>query len=81
LKFKDQSFIIIDMVVGYVIGAILIAFGVAVLYKTFSGFSTDLQIVYYPFLGISLLVMGAWVCYGYASGNSKKLELDSNSNQ
>ena len=67
------------MVVGYVIGATLIAFGVAVLYKIFSGTSIGFQLVYYPFVGILTLIMGAWVCYGYAYGKSKNLKLDSNS--
>jgi len=39
------------MVAGYVIGVILIASGLAVLYKIFSGSSIDLQIIYYPFVG------------------------------
>jgi hypothetical protein len=53
------------MVVGLVIGSILIAFGIAVLHKIFTGSSTGLQNVYHPFIGILLLIIGAWVCYGY----------------
>jgi hypothetical protein len=53
------------MVVGLVIGSILIAFGIAVLHKIFTGSYTGLQNVYYPFIGILLLIIGAWVCYGY----------------
>ena len=58
------------MVVAYVIGSILIAFGIAILHKIFSGSSTGLQNVYYPFTGILLLIIGAWVCYGYMAAGS-----------
>ena len=58
------------MVVAYVIGSILIAFGIAILHKIFSGSSTDLQNVYYPFTGILLLIIGAWVCYGYMAAKA-----------
>jgi len=72
--------IVIGMVVGYVIGAILIAFGVAVLYEIFSGSSTGLQIVYYPAAGTILLIIGGGVCYGvYESGKSKKRVPDTDS--
>jgi hypothetical protein len=67
------------MVVGYVIGPILIAFGLVIFYKIFSASSTGSQIVYYPFVGMVLVIMGAWVCYGYASGKSKNLKLDADS--
>jgi hypothetical protein len=69
----------IVMVVGYVIGSIFIAFGIAVLHKIFTGSSTGLENVYYPFVGVVLVVMGGWACYGYASGKSKNLELDTDS--
>ncbi len=63
---------IIIMIVGYTIGAILIAFGLAVLYQIFSGSSTGLQNVYYPAVGTVLLIIGAGVCYGgYTPGKSK----------
>ena len=58
------------MVVAYVIGSILIAFGIAILHKIFSGSSTGLQNVYYPFTGILLLIIGAWVCYGYMAAKA-----------
>lgn len=61
------------MVVGLVIGSILIAFGIAVLHKIFTGSSTGLQNVYYPFIGILLLIIGAWVCYGYMT--AKKADI------
>lgn len=58
------------MVVAYVIGSILIAFGIAILHKIFSGSSAGLQNVYYPFTGILLLIIGAWVCYGYMAAKA-----------
>jgi hypothetical protein len=61
------------MVVGLVIGSILIAIGIAVLHKIFTGSSTGLQNVYYPFIGILLLIIGAWVCYGYMA--AKKADI------
>ena len=67
------------MVVGYTIGAILMAFGLAILYKIFTGSSSASQIVYYPFVGIVLLIMGAWVGYGYMSNSSKNRKLDADS--
>ena len=61
---------IIVMVVGYVIGSILIAFGIAIVHKIFSGSSIGFQNVYYPFTGILLLIIGAWVCYGYMTAKA-----------
>lgn len=66
---------IIIMIVGYTIGAILIAFGLAILYEIFSGTSTGPQIVYYPAVGTVLIIIGAGVCYGgYMSGRSRSKE-------
>ena len=76
---KYRPVILVCMAVGYTIGSILIAFGLAVLYKIFTGSSTVSQIVYYPFVGIVLLIMGAWVCYGYMSNSSKNRKLDTDS--
>ena len=60
------------MVVSYVIGAILIAFGLAVIYESYSGTLTTIQIYYYPAIGTVLIIIGAGVCYaGYISGKSK----------
>ena len=39
------------MVVSYVIGAILIAFGLAVIYESYSGTLTTIRIYYYPAIG------------------------------
>jgi len=63
------------MIVGYTIGAILIAFGLAILYEIFSGTYTAPQIVYYPAVGTVLIIIGAGVCYGaYMSGRSRSNE-------
>jgi hypothetical protein len=60
------------MVVSYVIGAILVAFGLAVIYESYSGTLTTIRIYYYPAIGTVLIIIGAGVCYaGYMSDKSK----------
>jgi hypothetical protein len=51
------------MVVSYVIGAILIAFGLVVIYESYSGTLTTIGIYYYPAIGTVLIIVGAGVCY------------------
>jgi hypothetical protein len=66
--------------VGYVIGAILLAFGLVVLYQIFTGSTTGLQMVSYPTIGIVLLIIGACVCFGvYRPDESKNRILDKDS--
>jgi hypothetical protein len=60
------------MIVGYTIGAILIVFGLVVLYQIFTGSTTGLQMVSYPTIGIVLLIVGACVCYGVYKPNESK---------
>lgn len=68
------------MIVGYTIGAILIVFGLAVLYQIFTGSTTGLQRVSYPTIGIVLLIIGAGVCFGvYTPDKSKNRLLDTDS--
>jgi prolipoprotein diacylglyceryltransferase len=63
------------MVVSYVIGAILAAFGLAVIYESYSGILTTIRIYYYPALGTVLIIIGARVCYAaYMLGKSKSPE-------
>ena len=45
----------------YIVGAILIVFGIAVLSQT--GLLTSSQMVYYPFVGTSLFIIGVVLCY------------------
>ena len=52
------------MIIGYTIGAILSAFGIIVLHQIFTGSTTGWQNVSYPTIGIVLLIVGAFVCYG-----------------
>ena len=55
---------------NYIVGAILIAFGIAVLSQT--GLLTSSQTVYYPFVGTSLFIIGTVLCYvEYTSGDLK----------
>ena len=54
------------MVVSYVIGAILIAFGLTVIYESYSGTLTTIRIYYYPAIGTVLIIIGAGVCYAEA---------------
>jgi hypothetical protein len=49
------------MNVIYIVAAILIAFGIAVLSQT--GLLTSSQLVYYPFVGTSLFIIGVVLCY------------------
>ena len=66
------------MNVNYIVGAILIAFGIAVLSQI--GSLTSSQMVYYPFVGTSLFIIGTVLCYAeYTSGRSKNLRLDTDS--
>ena len=59
------------MAVRYVIGAILIVFGLAVIYESYSGTLMAILIYYYPAIGTVLIIIGAGVCYaGYMSGKS-----------
>ena len=46
------------MVVSYVIGAILTAFGLAVIYESYSGTLTTIRIYYYPAIGTVLIIIG-----------------------
>jgi hypothetical protein len=46
------------MVVSYVIGAILIAFGLAVIYESYSGTLTTIRIYYYPAIGTVFKSLG-----------------------
>ena len=63
---------------NYIVGAILIAFGIAVLSQT--GLLTSSQMVYYPFVGTSLFIIGTVLCYvEYTSGRYKNLRLDTDS--
>ena len=60
------------MVVSYGIGAILIAFGLAAIYESYSGTLTTIRIYYYPAIGTVLIIIGAGVSYaGYMSDKSK----------
>ncbi|MGB8153594.1 MAG: hypothetical protein WCF97_06730 [Nitrososphaeraceae archaeon] len=62
----------------YILGAVLIAFGIAVLSQT--GLLTSSQMVYYPFVGTSLFIIGAVLYYvEYTSGRYKNLRLDTDS--
>ena len=62
----------------YIVGAILISFGIAVLSQT--GSLTSSQMVYYPFAGASLFIIGTVLCYvEYTSDKSKNLRLDTDS--
>ena len=61
----------------YIVGAILIVFGIAVLSQT--GMLTSSQMVYYPFVGTSLFIIGVVLCYVEYSGRSKNLRLDTDS--
>ena len=66
------------MNVIYVVAAILIAFGIAVLSQT--RLLTSSQMVYYPFIGTSLFIIGVVLCYvEYTSGRSKNLRFDTDS--
>ena len=68
------------MVVSYVIWAILIAFGLAVIYESYSGTLTTIRIYYYLATGTVLIIIGAGVCYAaYMSGKSKSPVWDTNS--
>ena len=63
---------------NYIVGAILIAFGIAVLSQI--GSLTSSQMVYYPFVGTCLFVIGTVLCYvEYTSDKSKNLRLDTDS--
>ena len=63
---------------NYIVGAILIALGIAVLSQT--GLLTSSQMVYYPFVGTSLFIIGVVLCYvEYTSDKSKNLRLDTDS--
>ncbi|MGA7977401.1 MAG: hypothetical protein WB975_09210 [Nitrososphaeraceae archaeon] len=63
---------------NYIVGAILIALGIAVLSQT--GLLTSSQMVYYPFVGASLSIIGTMLCYvEYTSDKSKNLRLDTDS--
>jgi hypothetical protein len=65
---------------GYTIGAILMAFGLAVLYQIFTATTTGWQNVSYPAIGIVMLIIGACVCYGvYTPDESKNPILDTDS--
>ena len=46
------------MVVSYVIGAILIVFGLAVIYESYSGTLSTIRIYYYPAIGTVLIIIG-----------------------
>ena len=62
----------------YIVGAILIALGIAVLSQT--GLLTSSQMVYYPFVGTSLFIIRTVLCHvEYTSGRSKNLRLDTDS--
>jgi hypothetical protein len=68
------------MIVGYTIGAVIIVFGLAILYQIFTGSTTGLQMVSYPTIGIVLLIVGIFVCYGvYTPNESESPILDTNS--
>lgn len=68
------------MIVGYTIGALLIVFGLAILYQIFTGSTTGLQTVSYPPIGIVLLIVGTFVCYGvYTPNESENPTLDTDS--
>ena len=68
--------------VSYVIGAILLAFGLVVLYQIFTGSITGLQMVSYPTIGIVLLIIGVCVCFGvYGPEESKNRILDTTPHQ
>ena len=62
------------MIIGiYIVGAILIAFGIAVLSRI--GSLTSSQIVYYPTVGTILFIIGAALCYAeYTSNKSGKCD-------
>ena len=60
---------------NYIVGAILIALGIAVLSQT--GLLTSSQMVYYPFVGTSLFIIGAVLYYvEYTSGRYKNPRLE-----
>ncbi|MGA7009652.1 MAG: hypothetical protein WB612_07930 [Nitrososphaeraceae archaeon] len=54
----------------YILGAVLIAFGIAVFSQT--GLLTSSQMVYYPTIGTILFITGVVFCYvEYTSDKSK----------
>ena len=56
------------MIIGiYIVGAILIAFGIAVLSRI--GSLTSSQIVYDPTVGTILFIIGAALCYAEYTSN------------
>ena len=62
----------------YILGTILVALGIAVLSQT--GLLTSSQVVYYPFVGTSLFIIGIVLCYvEFTSSRSKNLRLDTDS--
>jgi uncharacterized sodium:solute symporter family permease YidK len=62
----------------FIVGALLIALGIAFLSQT--GLLTSSQMAYYPFVGTSLFIIGIVLCYlEFTSSRSKNLRLDTDS--